>query len=158
MNKRGMSRAEIAAQSTRHCIALALIPPPPPPLFSISTILISCYATVPKLSFFQSCFVVIIFIAFWLSPQFIVWAHLLLSLSFALALGSVLCCSCLLPLPSSIFVYGIWLLLPSLFYPTSHKVSLSSIFPLPLHPYFLAVFVASSFIHYHPPPPMPYSL
>ncbi len=44
------------------------------------------------------------------------------------------------PLASSIFVYGIRFLLHSLqFYPTSHKVSLISIFPLPLHPYFLAL-------------------
>ncbi len=137
---RGISRDEIVAQCTRHCAALAVRSP----LTSIfiSTIIISFYATLPLKSFFQLSFVAIFFTAFLFVP--IVYCYSTLSCLFVFVSNPVLCCPCLLPLPSSIFVYGIWFLLHSLlFYPTSHKASLSSIFPLPLHSYFLALVVAS---------------
>ncbi len=73
---------------------------------------------------------------FCLSPQFIVPAHLLftLSLRWAQYYNVHVSSTCHL-----VFVYGIWLLLHWLFYPTSHRVSLSLLFPLALHPHFLAV-------------------
>ncbi len=78
---------------------------------------------------------------------------------FVFVSNPVLCCPCLLPLPSSIFVYGVWLLFHSLyFYPTSHKVSLSSFFPLPLHPNFLALGCSIIYSFFILPPPIPYSL
>jgi hypothetical protein len=118
-------------------IALHLLSDPPSPLYFISTIKISCYATLPLLSSSQSSFVAIIFIALLFVP--IIYCCSTPCFLLIFVPNPALCCPCLLPLPSSIFVYGIWLLLHSLyFYPTSHKVSLSSIFPLPLHPYFLA--------------------
>ena len=126
------------SQRNAQGIALHLLSDPPPPLFFISTIIISCYATLPLMSFFQSSFVAIIFTAFLFVP--IIYCYSTPSFLFVFVSNPVLCCPCLLPLPSSIFVYGILFLLHSLqFYPTSHKVSLSSIFPLPLHPYFLAL-------------------
>jgi hypothetical protein len=56
MFKRAISRAEIAAQCTRHSTALAFRSPLTLFLFSITTILISCYATLTLMSCFQSSF------------------------------------------------------------------------------------------------------
>ncbi len=69
------------SQRNAQGIALHLLSGGPSPLFFISTIIISCYATLPLMSFFQSFFVAIIFLHFCLSPYFIVTAHLLSSLS-----------------------------------------------------------------------------
>ena len=107
----------------------------PAPL-SKSTIIIS-YATLPLLSFFLSSFVAIIFIAFFVCPCNLLFQPTSYSLVFAS--GPLLCCACLLTLPSDIFIYGICLPLNCLFYPTSHRVSPSLILPLPLLPHFLAV-------------------
>ena len=83
---------------------------------------------------FQSSCVAIMLIAF---PT--IYCYSPLYFLFVFVSSPVLWSPCLLPLPSSIFVYGICLLLHSLFYLTSHKVSLSSIFPLTFCPYFVAV-------------------
>ena len=49
-------------------IVLHLLSDPPSPLIFISTIIISCYATLPLMSFFQSSLVSIIFTAFIFVP------------------------------------------------------------------------------------------
>ena len=53
------------SQRNAQGIALHLLSDLPPPPFFISTIIISCYATLPLMSFFQSSFVAIIVTAFW---------------------------------------------------------------------------------------------
>ena len=77
-------------------IALHLLSDPPSPLFFISTIIISCYATLPLMSFFQSSFVAIIFTAFLFVP--IIYCYSTPSFLFVFVSNPVLCCPCLLPL------------------------------------------------------------
>ncbi len=80
MIKRGISRADIAAQCTRHCAAFALRSPPQVYcLFSPSKSVVmqlchNCHVSNPL--FLQS-----LLLHFCLSPHFIVPAHLLFSLS-----------------------------------------------------------------------------
>jgi hypothetical protein len=127
MTIRGINRAEIEAQCTRHCAAFALRSPPTSIIYF--TILISSYATLQLLSKFQSSFIAIIVIKFLFVPT--IYCSSPPPFLFVFALGPVLCCAFLLPLPSGVFVYGFLLLLRSLFNSTSHRVSLSLIYPLP---------------------------
>ncbi len=59
---------------------LHLLSDPPSPLLFISTIIISCYATLPLMSFFQSAFVAIISVAFFVCPHNLLLQHTLFSL------------------------------------------------------------------------------
>ncbi len=91
---------ELKQQRNAQGIALHLLSDPPSPLFFISTIIVSCYATLPLLSSFQSSFVAIIFIAFVFVP--IIYCYITPYFLFIFVSNTVLCCPCLLPLPSSI--------------------------------------------------------
>ena len=117
--------------------------PPPPPLFSISTILISCYATLPLLSFIPIIFCCNHFYCiFCLSLQFIVLlSHLLFSLSLFRTqyyVGHHVSSPCHLA-----YLYMVFHCVVCIVYSiqSPHKASLSSLLPLPLRPPF-----------YRPPP------
>ncbi len=80
------------SQRNAQGIALHLLSNPPSPLLFISTIIISCYATLPLMSFFQSSFVAIIFTAFLFVT--IIYCYSTPSFLFVFVSNPVLCCPC----------------------------------------------------------------
>ncbi len=146
------------SQRNAQGIALHLLLDPLSPLFFISTIIISCYATLPLMSFFQSSFVSIIFTAFMFVP--IIYCYSTPSFLFVFVSNPVLCCPCLLPLLSSIFIWIWYLISLAQFIVLSnlpHSVSFLN-FSFAFASLLSCSWLQHRLFFFHPPPPMPYSL
>ena len=145
------------SQRNAQGIALHLLSDPPPPLFFISTIIISCYATLPLMSFFQSSFVAIIFTAYLFVP--IIYCYSTPSFLFVFVSDPVLCCPCLLPLHLA-YLYMVFdfscIVHSSIQPPTKYLFSQFCLCLCILT--FLHLVVVLFVLFHHSPPPMPYSL
>ena len=107
----GISRAEIAGQCTRHWAAVLSFPLTS---FSISTILISCNATLPLHCHFPILFHCNHFYCIFYCPSNLLFQST--SFSLLLCIGPSIRVACLLPvaIQYGIFVYTIWLKLSPL--------------------------------------------
>ena len=147
------------SQRNAQGIALHLLSDPPPPLFFISTIIISCYATLPLMSFFQSSFVAIIFTAFLFVPIIYCYSTPSFLFGFVSDPGP----SIMLSMSSPLAIQHIWIW---------YLISLAQVIVLSNLPQSVS-FLNFSFafasllsctwlqrrlFFFHPPPPMPYSL
>ena len=135
---------------------LHLLSDPPPPLFSTTTILISCYATLLLMSFFNPLLLRSLLLHLCLSPQFIVTAHFLFSLS--LCRVQYYDVQYLLPFHLSYFymVFDCSCIVCCSIQPLTKCLSPQFFLCLCIF-IFLRLVIASLFI-FHPPPPSPYFL